>query len=379
MRLFPIIFLIVYSFMHLFIVLKARATFKLKSRVTLMLLTISIVMVSMPVILRLYRLYDYYLFADRFYFGSFLWMGFIVLFFSLLLFIELYKVILRVFNYCLKLDLSRFIFPPKFQFILTLFLAIILLFYGLLEANSIRIERVTINTHKLPASINSLRIVQISDVHLGPVIKEQKLKKIAALVASANPDIIVSTGDVVDGQINNHPDFIEPFAKLKPKYGKYGVLGNHEFYIGVEQSLDYMQKAGFIVLRNEGISIEGIINIVGVDDPAIKYYTKSYNISEKEILSKFSLKNFTLLLKHRPVVNSEYIGLFDLQLSGHSHKGQFFPVNLITKFYYDVHAGLAKVSEESYLYVSRGVGTSGPPIRILSPPEITIIDIFRNG
>ncbi|MCX7913847.1 MAG: metallophosphoesterase [Thermodesulfovibrionales bacterium] len=252
----------------------------------------------------------------------------------------------------------------------------ILSIYGLFEANNIKIEKVTINTYKLPPSVDVFRIVHISDVHLGPLVKERKLREMIKLIEKASPDILVATGDIVDGQINNHPDYIKPFLILNPRYGKYAVLGNHELYVGLEQSIDYLQKAGFMVLRNEGFSIQGIINIAGIDDPSVKFFLKS-NISEKNILSKLSQGEFTIFLKHRPIVSSDYIDLFDLQLSGHSHKGQIFPLNLITKFYYDVHGGLARLSDRSYIYVSRGVGTSGPPIRILSPPEITVIDIVR--
>jgi len=101
------------------------------------------------------------------------------------------------------------------------------------------------------------------------------------------------------------------------------------------------------------------------------------NVSEKELLSRFSREKFTLLLKHRPLVDEDAIGLFDLQLSGHAHKGQIFPFSIITKLIYPNHAGLLKLEKNSRLYVSRGSGTWGPPIRFLSPPEVTLIELVH--
>jgi len=139
-----------------------------------------------------------------------------------------------------------------------------------------------------------------------------------------------------------------------------------------------MKRAGFIVLRAEGLSIPGLINIAGVDDSRGKATGDSKDISEKELLSKLSRERFTLLLKHKPLIDRDAVGLFDLQLSGHVHKGQIFPFSLITKFYYPKHAGMLK-SNNGFLYVSRGAGTWGPPIRFLSPPEVTVIELIHDS
>jgi hypothetical protein len=102
-------------------------------------------------------------------------------------------------------------------------------------------------------------------------------------------------------------------------------------------------------------------------------------VTEKEILSPLPAVTFTLLLKHRPIISKESIGLFDLQLSGHTHKGQIFPFSLVTRLYYPIHSGLLELVNGSHLYVSRGAGTWGPPIRFLSPPEVTVIDLIKDN
>ncbi len=112
-----------------------------------------------------------------------------------------------------------------------------------------------------------------------------------------------------------------------------------------------------------------------MDDATGKHYGIWREVSEAALLSRFPREKFTLLLKHRPQVDKDALGLFDLQLSGHAHKGQIFPFSLITMLYYPTHAGLLKLDKNSWLYVSRGSGTWGPPIRFLSPPEVTLIEL----
>lgn len=142
--------------------------------------------------------------------------------------------------------------------------------------------------------------------------------------------------------------------------------------------MDFTEKAGFSVLRGKGVNVSDMITIVGVDDPVGKGYNLFKDVSEKELLSEHAGGKFTLLLKHRPIVDKDALGLFDLQLSGHVHKGQIFPFSLITRLYYRyTDSGKLRLLDNSYLYVSRGSGTWGPPIRFLSPPEVTVIELVR--
>jgi hypothetical protein len=193
----------------------------------------------------------------------------------------------------------------------------------------------------------------------------------------ANPDILVSTGDLVDGQIDNLFKLAEILKEVNPRYGKYAITGNHEFYAGLGNALNFTEKAGFKVLRGERLTLAGLINIAGVDDPQGKAYGIYRGMPEKELLSGLPREKFTLLLKHRPLVDRSALGLFDLQLSGHVHKGQIFPFSIITGLYYPIQAGFADLLNGSRLYVSRGLGTWGPPIRFLSPPEVTVIDLVH--
>jgi predicted MPP superfamily phosphohydrolase len=233
-----------------------------------------------------------------------------------------------------------------------------------------------ITSSKIPREVGKLTIVQISDVHLGLIVRHDRLARILDIVKAAAPDILVSTGDLVDGQINRMTGLAEQMQDVRPRFGKYAVTGNHEIYAGLTQSLGFIERAGFKVLRGEDIVAGGVINIAGVDDPAISRVTHTEPVAEQTLLSGLSAKSFTLLLKHRPVVEKESLGRFDLQLSGHVHNGQIFPFNLVTHLFYPVKTGYSLLSNGSALYVSRGTGTWGPPIRFLAPPEITVIELL---
>jgi predicted MPP superfamily phosphohydrolase len=249
--------------------------------------------------------------------------------------------------------------------------------YGYFEAGHIRTERVLIKSPKIPKEIERINIVQISDIHLGLIVRRKKLKKILKQVEDAKPDILVSTGDLVDGQIGELDGLIELFQEIKPKFGKFAITGNHEFYAGLDQAQDFTKQAGFKILRGESISVGGVINIAGVDDPAGKYYGKQMTITEKDLLSTLPENKFTILLTHRPLINKKAIKYLDLQLSGHTHKGQIFPFSIITWLYFPVHSGCKYSGSRCYLYVSRGSGTWGPPIRFLSSPVVTVFELVH--
>jgi predicted MPP superfamily phosphohydrolase len=247
--------------------------------------------------------------------------------------------------------------------------------YGFGEALVIRTEHLTIRSTKIPRHVPKVRIVQISDVHVGVMIGKWRLKRMLESVAAAQPDILVATGDIVDGQIHRLNGLSDLFSKISPQYGSFAVLGNHEFYAGLDNSLSFLKEAGFQVLRKEYRNVFPYLAIAGVDDSAVKRWGDAKGGDEEGLLPHIGTRPFTILIKHRPVVDTASSGKFDLQLSGHVHKGQIVPFNLLTYLFFPVMAGANRLNDGSILYVSRGTGTWGPPIRFLAPPEVTVIDI----
>ena len=335
-----------------------------------------LMMIVSPIIIRLSEKAGFDLFARLMSYAGYTWMGVLFLFASFSLVIDMYRLIIYSCGFILRQDLSYLAITKYYAFFIPLTVSIGIAVYGYFEAGNIRTENLTIKSHEIPAEINRVRIAQISDVHLGLIVKEDRLKSILAEVKKADPDILVSTGDLVDGQINNLSGLAAMLREINPRLGKYAITGNHEFYAGLDQSLNFTAQAGFTLLRGERVDLEGI-TIVGVEDPQARSFGLYRGKPEKDLLSDVPDSRFILLLKHRPLVDGNSRGLFDLQLSGHVHRGQIFPFSIITGLYYQTQAGFATLSDGSSLYVSRGSGTWGPPIRFLSPPEVTIIDLVQ--
>ena len=372
-----LVFFLLYGSLHVHAFMKARAAFGFGLRTSLFLALFFSLMIVAPIVVRQSEAAGLDLFARVTAWVGYCWMGVIFLFFSASLIVDLYRLIVHIGISVLHKDLTSFVLSAKASFLVPLLMSLCASAFGYVEALNIRTEHITIATDKLPAGTDRFRIVQVSDVHLGLIVRQDRLALILAKVKEAAPDIFVSTGDLVDGQINGLEGLADMLKEINPRYGKFAVLGNHEYYAGIQQALAFKKAAGFTLLRGDGVNINNIITLAGVDDPAAKYSGMYRDINEKALLSSFPRERFTVLLKHRPLVEREAVGFFDLQLSGHVHKGQIFPFSLLTKLYYPKYAGMLSVNG-SLLYVSRGSGTWGPPIRFLAPPEVTVIDIVRS-
>lgn len=375
MTLFLLIYFSIYGGVHLYAFLKLKRGFALEFPVYLILAIFMILMVVAPIVVRISERHGHEALARGLAYIGFTWMGLIFIFISASFFFDIYRLLHFLARMLTQRPLADFTLSLRNFCTLAILISFAVVIYGYFEALHIRTEHVTVKTNKMPEEIGRLRVVQISDVHLGLIVGKSRLKRILRKVKNARPDILVSTGDLVDGQMDDLEMLTDMFQNIPTTYGKFAITGNHEFYAGIDRALEFTEKAGFTMLRGEGITVSNLLNIVGVDDPARKRYSPDLVASEKALLEKMPRKKFTLFLKHQPVINRESLGLFDLQLSGHTHKGQIFPFNLVTKLFYRMHTGLSKVNGNALLYVSRGSGTWGPPVRFLSPPEVTVIDI----
>jgi len=378
MSVFLISFFLVYGSFNYYVFMKAKAALHPGTGASLLMIIFLLAMMACPFLERMYEKSGHEAAATFTAYIGYTWLGLVFLFVSASFVLGMYRFVLYAAGLLLKSDFSAASVSARLAFFIPLCLAASIALYGYFEAKNISTEHVRIRTSKLPAGLERLRIVQISDVHLGLIVGETKLRSILKEVEKAGPDILVSTGDLVDADICGLRRFTDLLAEVKPRYGKFGVTGNHEFYSGLTQALDCAGKADITMLRGKFVSVGGLINIAGVDDPAARYFKIAATPPEKDVLSELPADTFTLLLKHRPVISKESLGLFDLQLSGHAHKGQIFPFSLFTKlYYYPIDAGLQELADGSHIYVSRGSGTWGPPIRFLSPPEVTVIDLIR--
>jgi len=377
--LFLTIFFLVYGGIHLYVFLKTKSALSLGIFASIVTATLIVFMILSPVIVRLAERAGHEDFARMLAYICYTWMGAILIFFVTNILFDIIKLILYGSATLWNKDFSYAISAHRLYFFTCLTTTLLVVIYGVIEARQIKIEHLIIPTNKISADIGKVRIVQISDVHLGLIIGEERIKRIVNAIQTAKPDILVSTGDLVDVQLDNIDGLAGLFHEVDTQYGKFAVTGNHEFYVGLERSLEFTRKAGFKILREEAAIIPGIITIAGVDDEAVRGWHKGENKSEQDLCLHIDNSQYTVLLKHRPVPYTGSLCVYDLQLSGHTHKGQIFPFYLITRLFFNQYAGFYRLNRHPAVYVRSGTGTLGPLIHFLVPPEVTIIDIVRSN
>jgi predicted MPP superfamily phosphohydrolase len=374
MSLFFLTVFLVYGGMHAYAYFRARNALGFQWGAGIALALFMLAMIVSPFLIRILEKNGYQLSARVLSHVAYIWMALIFLYFCASVALTGMNLVLRAAGFAAG-NSPVFLLSPKPAFFAAAGLSLIICFYGFWSALDIKTERVRIETSRLPAGVDSVKIVQISDVHLGLIVRAGRLKRILALVKAENPDIFVSTGDLVDAQINEMTGLADLLREINPPYGKYAITGNHEYYAGLRQALAFTRNAGFTLLRDRAVT-NGVINVAGVDDPAV-VRNPGNRRSEEVLLSGLPKDRFTLLLKHRPTVDREASALFDLQLSGHTHKGQIYPFTYVSAMAYPMNAGRFDLPSGSVLRVSRGTGTWGPPVRFLSPPEVTVIELVR--
>lgn len=385
MSLFLITFLSLYGGMHAYAFVRLRGAFQPGHTATIVLAAWMILMTVAPVLVRLAEGAGLEKCALVLAWPGYTWMGTIFIFATTLAACDALRLIAW-----LSSRLRETAMPGVMTASVTCTAALVITLlasaYAFYDARRIRTDHVTVSTTKLPPAVGRVRVVQISDVHIGLLFRESRLNGILAAIRAARPDILVSTGDLVDGRlsredvISHQNRLAEMLASVETPGGKFAVTGNHEFYAGLNQALAFTRTAGFTVLRNQAIPLQCGITISGVDDPAGRRMgVPDPSLSEQALLGSVPGDRFRLLLKHRPDVPPASDGLFDLQLSGHVHKGQIFPFNLLVRLQYSIPCGTTVTPKNSLIHVSRGSGTWGPPLRLLAPPEVTVIDILPKG
>lgn len=367
---FLIIFLSIYTAMNAVVYLKARVLLPERWGVQVFFVLFVVLMIVAPIGVRLLERDGYEEAARMLAYVGYYWMALVFLSLWAFLAVGALGLVCRVVNTMGGTTLPTF--TGRGTSLAVFAVVALICFYGHLEAHSIRVERSVVKTSKLPPGVDRLAIAQVSDLHLGLLNGKERLRQVVALIRAEQPDLVVATGDVVDGDMARNGEIHELWRQLQPALGKYAVTGNHEYYAGLAQALETIERSGFQLLRGKAVTAGGVVNIAGVDDPA-----GGSPVNEAELLATVKNGCFTLLLKHRPEIGNQSRGLFDLQLSGHTHRGQIFPFRFFTGMVYPMQNGLYDLGDGSILYASRGTGTWGPPIRVLSPPEVAIIEVTR--
>ncbi|MGD0627068.1 MAG: metallophosphoesterase [Thermodesulfobacteriota bacterium] len=245
--------------------------------------------------------------------------------------------------------------------------------FALQEARNLGVTRLEIPLRELPPELDGFALVQVSDVHYGMLTGNKELSKIVDRVNDLHPDIVVITGDLVDESVSHMEEMKVPLSRLKSRQGILAITGNHEYYAGVDRAVAIMEGVNIRVLRNAVQVLPGGLQILGIDDPT-GYRRMGEPVPDFDrLVSRLDLQKPSILLYHQPILFDKAASCgVRLQLSGHTHGGQLFPIRYISKMIYPLTPGLHQ-SGDSYLYVSWGAGTWGPPMRLKCPPELVYI------
>ena len=225
---------------------------------------------------------------------------------------------------------------------------------------------------------DELTIVQLTDVHIGNTIGKAFVQECVDRINALKPDIVVITGDLVDRKIENAKDDLSPLKELQSTFGTYFVLGNHEYYHGAEDIANYMPELNVKALLNESVIIrdgDKALNLVGINDlQSIRFETLP--IDTYRAFENVDKTVPTILLSHQPKsIELVKDKVYDLMLSGHTHGGQIFPFGFLVMLQQPFLAGLHAVTSSKQIFVSRGTGYWGPPVRVFAPSEISILTL----
>ncbi|MBF0527929.1 MAG: metallophosphoesterase [Deltaproteobacteria bacterium] len=257
-------------------------------------------------------------------------------------------------------------------------IGVLICLWGTIQAREIQVKEITVEMERLPAAPGKINIAVISDVHLHSVESESRLNRILTILNNLQFDLLISAGDLIETGFHLDPweELAAKLAKIKPPLGKFAVNGNHEIYAnhaaGWDISQQFHQAAGFELLKNRVRPVAGLGTLIGIDDP-----DGGAQSSEMVLLDRLPDQGPVLILKHRPQPDPRAVGRFQLMLSGHTHNGQLWPFGHVVKLFFPYLHGMFDLGQKSRLYVSAGTGTWGPPVRVGTTPEITLIKLVK--
>lgn len=269
----------------------------------------------------------------------------------------------------------------KWSFIIIASVSSILIIGGFINALIPVIKEYNITINKSAGAIKTLRIAAVSDIHLGSIIRKRSIKKLSSILKDLKPDMVLLLGDIVDGEIGPvlRGDLLQYFTSPKSTDGLYAITGNHEFIGGANRTIPYIESKGIRVLKDEMVTLEGGIQLIGrIDRDSFRFYRKE-RMSLVELMKQADTTKPVILLDHQPFHLEEVARYgIDLQLSGHTHNGQMWPLNYVTSMIYELSYGYLKIRNTQFI-VSSGYGLWGPRVRSGSRSEVLLINIKFAG
>jgi predicted MPP superfamily phosphohydrolase len=306
------------------------------------------------------------------------WLAFMLYGFLFFLLSDIILLILRVPG-ILKGD--NILIYRKWSFIIIASTSILLIAGGFINAIIPVAREYNITINKPAGEVKTLRIAAVSDIHLGSIIRKRSLKKMSQMIKDMKPDIVLLLGDIVDGEIGPvlRGDLLQYFTWPECTDGLYAITGNHEFIGGAGRTIPYIESKGIRVLKDEIVTLPGGIQLIGrIDRDSFRFYRKERK-QLGELMKQVDINKPVILLDHQPfhLDESEKYGV-DLELSGHTHNGQMWPLNYVTAMIYELSYGYLKKGNSQFI-VSSGYGLWGPRVRSGSRSEVMMINITFTG
>ena len=378
MLIFFLVALTIYFLTNLYIFLKGLKVIPSTGNYRLFYTVAFIVLASTFIVGKILERSNSTVFTDILNIIGGFWLGFMLYGFLFLLLSDISLLILRLSGIIKGGDVLLF---RKWSFLITLGISVILITGGFINALLPVVKKYDIVIDKPAGGLKNLRIAAVSDIHPGSIIRKRSIKKLSAILQKSNADLILLLGDIVDGEIGPvlRGDLLSYFTCPRCKDGLLAITGNHEFIGGASVTIPYIEKYGIRILMDEVVTIEGGIQILGRIDRDGFRFTGKQRLSLGDLMSKIDKTRPVILLDHQPVKlnEAEQAGV-DLQLSGHTHNGQLWPLNYVTRMIYEVSYGYKKKSSSQFI-VSSGFGIWGPRIRSGSRSEVMLINITFRG
>ncbi len=308
--------------------------------------------------------------------GSF-WIAFMFYFFLSLVIIDLLRFINFLIPFFPSFITANIEKTKRITALVVFVFVIITIAGGYINTRTINTRTYKFKINKYAGELSSLNIVMASDLHLGTILGKSFLNNLVDKINALKPDIILLAGDIVDEDLNPviKNNVGEELVRLKSKFGVFAITGNHEYIGGVEAAVKYLTAHGITELRDTSVKIDDSFSVVGREDRSVKQFSGRQRKSLSELLTGIDKSFPIIMMDHQPFgLNEASENGIDLQLSGHTHNGQLWPINYIIEKIYDLAWGY-EVRGDTHYYVSCGVGGWGPPIRTGSRPEIVNLKI----
>ena len=269
----------------------------------------------------------------------------------------------------------------KWSFVFIISASALLIIGGFINAIIPFTREYNLTINKSAGPVKTLRIAAVSDIHLGSIIRKRSLKKMSVIIKDLKPDLVLLLGDIVDGEIGPvmRGDLLQYFSYPDCTDGLYAITGNHEFIGGAARTIPYIESKGIRILKDEMVTLKGGIQLIGrIDRDSYRFYKKE-RLSLDELMKQADTTKPVILLDHQPFHLDETAKYgVDLQLSGHTHNGQMWPLNYVTKMIYELSYGYLKKGNTNFI-VSSGYGLWGPRVRLGSRSEVLLINIKFAG